>query len=93
MSCCLLTCTPPSSPSTALTFPDPTWNQTFDLERDHVTGLVDVTYTLTLTSHWRSIAILYYIEGILITQPHDNNHVVIQDFRDKITGITVSVLK
>ena len=83
----------PLHPHTAPTFPDPTWNQTFDLERDHVTGLVDVTYTLTLTSHWKSIAILGSIEGILDAQPRDNNHVVIKHFRDKITGVTVSVRK
>ena len=65
----------------------------FDLERDHVTGLVEVTYTLTLTSHWKSIAILGSIEGILHTQPRDNNHVVPRYFRDKITGVTVSVCK
>ena len=78
-------------PHTAPEFPDPTWNQTFDLKRDHVTGLVDVTYTLTLTSHWRSIAILYSIEGILIIQAHDDIHVVPRLFIDKITGVTVSV--
>ena len=85
----LLACIPP----TASKFPDPTWNQTFDLKRDHVTGLVDVIYTLTLTSHWNSIAILISIEGILNTQPRDNNRIVIRHFRDKITGVTVSALK
>ena len=80
-------------PHTAPKFPDPTWNHTFDLERDHVTGLVGVTYTLTLTSHWKSIAILSSIEGILNTQPRNNNHIVIRHFRDKITGVTVSALK
>ena len=58
-----------------------------------MTGLVDVIYTLTLTSHWKSIAILGSIEGILITQPRDNNHVVTRYFNDKITGVTVSVCK
>ena len=85
----LLACIPPTVPK----LPNPTWNQTFDLERDHVTGLVDVTYTLTLTSHCKSIAILYSIEGILITQARDNNHVVIQYFRDKRNRVTVSTLK
>ena len=85
----LLTCIP----STAPELPNPTWNQTFDLERDHVTGLVNVTYTLTLTSHWKSLAILDSIEGILITQAHDNNHLVFNHFKHKITGVTVSTLK
>ena len=58
-----------------------------------MTGLVDVTYTLTLTSHWKSIAILDSIEGILNVQPRDNSHVVIRLFRHRITGVTVSVLK
>ena len=85
----LLACIPPTVPKLL----NPTWNQTFDLERDRVTGLVDVTYTLTLTSHWKSLAILGSIEGILITQPRDNNHVVINHFKHKITGVTVSTLK
>jgi len=58
-----------------------------------VTGLVDVTYTLTLTSHWKSIAILGAIEGILNTQPHEPGIVVIEHFKDKKTGVTVSVCK
>ena len=58
-----------------------------------MTGLVDVTYTLTLTSHWKSIAILGAIEGILIAQPHEHGHVVIEHYIHKITGVTVSVLK
>ena len=65
-----------------------------------MTGLVDVTYTLTLTSHWKSLAILDSLEGILKSQPRDNNHVVIRNFKhkirqfpDKITGVTVSVCK
>ena len=58
-----------------------------------MTGLVDVTYTLTLTSHWKALAILGSIEGLLITQPRDYDHIVIKHYRHKISGVTVSVLK
>ena len=64
-------------PHTAPKYPPATWNQTYDVKRDHVTGLVEVTYTLTLTSHWKSIAVLGSMEGLLIMRPRDSSHVAI----------------
>ena len=62
----------PPLPHTAPKYPLATWNQTYALKRDHVTGLVEVTYTLTLTSHWKSIAVLGSMLGILIIHPRDS---------------------
>ena len=77
-------------PHTAPKYPSATWNQTYDLKRDHVTGLVEVTYTLTLTSHWKSIAVLGSMEGLLIMQPRDSSHVAVDKVRYKIK-VKVSV--
>ena len=80
---------PPLS-HTAPKYPSATWNQTHDLKRDHVTGLVEVTYTLTLTSHWKSISILGNMEGILVVQPRDGSHVAVDEVRYRVK-VKVSV--
>ena len=82
----------PLHPHAAPKFPYATWNQTFDLERNRVTGLTDVTYTLTLTSHWKSLAVLSSIIGFFSTVPHDQTHVVVKRYTHKIR-VTVSVLE
>ena len=80
----------PPPPHTAPKYPPATWNQTYDLKRDHVTGLVEVTYTLTLTSHWKSIAILGNMAGIFFPQPRDSGSVILIAFRYKVK-VKVSV--
>ena len=78
-------------PHTAPRYPPATWNQTYDQKRDHVTGLVEVTYTLTLTSHWKSIAVLGSMEGLLVVQPRDGSHVTVDEVRYRVYGVKVSV--
>ena len=81
----------PPLPHTAPKYPPATWNQTCDVKRDHVTGLVEVTYTLLLTSHWKSIAVLISMEGLLIMQPHHGSQVSVKQVRYRVYGVKVSV--
>ena len=81
----------PPPPHTAPKYPPATWNQTYDVMRDHVTGLVEVTYTLTLTSHWKSIAVLGSIEGLLVVQPRDGSQVSLDQVIYRVYGVKVSV--
>ena len=85
-----LACVISPLPHTAPRYPPATWNQTYDPKRDHVTGLVEVTYTLTLTSHWKSIAVLGSMEGILIVQPRDGSHVAVNQVKYRVK-VMVSV--
>ena len=75
---------------TVPSYPLATWNQSYDLERDRVTGLVDVTYHLTLTNHWKSLAILSSINGQFYAQTYDPSHIAIERKSKKIL-VRVSV--
>ena len=79
-------------PLTVPSYPLATWNQSYDLERDRVTGLVDVIYHLTLINHWKSLAILSSITGHLFAQTYEPSHIALERYSKRML-VRVSVVK
>ena len=79
-------------PLTVPSYPVATWNQSYDLERDRVTGRVDVTYHLTLINHWKSLAILSSMTGHFYARTYDSSHIALERFSEKIL-VRVSVVE
>ena len=49
-----------------------------------MTGRVDVTYHLTLTNHWKSLAILSSITGHFYARTYDLSHIALERYSKKI---------